>query len=161
MIVLGLDVGSREIGIALVSVPDGARAAVAREKARLLDRAKLELGPTLALIEAVADSLDLVAIEPPVVSTQASCGNAGPLRPWACPRTRRRAQSSRGTCGDTRRRWGCAWSRCQRQSGGSGSQGARTRAMRTSSGRSGCGWRGPGGRTQTSEMRRGVRCGRR
>lgn len=65
MIVLGLDVGSREIGIALVSVPDGARAAVAREKARLLDRAKLELGPTLALIEAVADSLDLVAIEPP------------------------------------------------------------------------------------------------
>ena len=29
------------------------------EKARLLDRAKLRLGPTLALIEAVADSLDL------------------------------------------------------------------------------------------------------
>lgn len=65
MIILGLDVGSREIGIALLEVPSGAIAPTTSGKGRMLEHAKLEIGPTLALLESVAASVDLVAIEPP------------------------------------------------------------------------------------------------
>lgn len=65
MIVLGLDVGSREIGIALLEVPPSAMGPVARGKAVWLERAKLEAEPTLAILRAVAPRIALVAIEPP------------------------------------------------------------------------------------------------
>ena len=65
VLILGLDVGSREIGLALLDVPDGATAAVVRTKAVWLARAKLEIEPTLALLTSLAGTVDLVAIEPP------------------------------------------------------------------------------------------------
>lgn len=65
MIVLGLDVGSREVGIALLEVPPGAVGPMVREKAVWLERAKLEAEPTLEILHAVASRVTLVAVEPP------------------------------------------------------------------------------------------------
>lgn len=65
MVILGLDVGSTMIGIALLEVPPGAVSAVARERAKLLAHAKLDIDATLAMLASLQGRVDLVAIEPP------------------------------------------------------------------------------------------------
>lgn len=65
MIVLGLDAGSSEIGIALLEVPPGAVGAVVRGRARLLGRGKHGIESTLRIIDNLESFVDLVAIEPP------------------------------------------------------------------------------------------------
>lgn len=68
MIVLGLDVGSTEVGIALLDVPHGAlRTAWPSARAELLRAAKLDLPRTLDILDAQVRFVELVVIEPPVM----------------------------------------------------------------------------------------------